>query len=199
MTIDSPVADGRVLRGARTRGRIVQALLDLLNDGVANPTAATIAERADVSVRSVFQHFDDLESLYADLAAEQSSRVEPLLQSLETPAARHDRIVALVAHRAELFETIAPVRHAIGSRADGSPALAARIAELAATLRDQVEHQFGAELDALGGDTPARTHLLDTLDLLASFEAWDRMRVHQDLDARAASATLTDALQRLLH
>jgi AcrR family transcriptional regulator len=196
MTIDSPVADGRVLRGARTRGRIVQALLDLLNDGVANPTAATIAERADVSVRSVFQHFDDLESLYADLAAEQSSRVEPLLQSLETPAALHDRIVALVAHRAELFETISPVRHAIGSRAEASPALAARIAELGAALRAQLEHQFGAELDAPSGD--ARARLVDALDVLCSFEAWDRMRVHQGLDARAASATLTEALHRLL-
>ena len=71
------VTDGRVLRGARTRSGIVQALLDLLNDGVLAPTAAQIADRAGVSVRSVFQHFADMEALYGDLAAEQRERSAP--------------------------------------------------------------------------------------------------------------------------
>ena len=46
MTSAAPVTDGRVLRGARTRESIVQALLDLLNDGVLTPTAAQIADHA---------------------------------------------------------------------------------------------------------------------------------------------------------
>jgi AcrR family transcriptional regulator len=174
----------------------VQALLDLLNDGATNPTAATIAERAGVSVRSVFQHFDDLESLYADLAAEQRDRVEPLLQALQRPDALDERIDAFVRHRRELFETITPVRHAIGSRAEASAALADRIEELARTLRAQVARQFDDELALLG--RAERASLLETLDLLGSFEAWDRMRVHQSLTPDAAAAALTAALRRLL-
>lgn len=114
MTAPVETTDGRVLRGERTRRRLVESLLDLINDGVRAPTASQIAQRAGVSVRSVFQHFSDLEALYEDLAGEQRERVAPLLASLQRPQHLSDRIDALVAHRSELFETIAPVRHAIG-------------------------------------------------------------------------------------
>ena len=36
------------------------ALLDLLEAGEMRPTAAQIAQRAGVSLRSVFQHFESL-------------------------------------------------------------------------------------------------------------------------------------------
>jgi AcrR family transcriptional regulator len=190
------VTDGRVLRGARTRSRIVQALLDLLNDGEMTPTAAQIADRAEVSVRSVFQHFTDMEALYADLAAMQAERVAPLLAGLERPEALDARIAALVAQRSELFETIAPVRHAIGTRAFESTALRGRLEELSASLRTQVQDQFDAELSGLA---PAdRATLLDTIDLLCSFEAWDRLREFQGLDRRGAERTLRTSLHALL-
>jgi AcrR family transcriptional regulator len=195
MTI-APVTDGRVLRGARTRDSIVQALLDLLNDGVPAPTAAQIADRAGVSVRSVFQHFSDMEALYADLAAEQRERVAPLLGGLRRPDTLPERIAAIVAQRSELFETITPVRHAIGSRASESLALQARLAELSTALREQVAQQFSDELGAL--DARPRRSLLDAIDLLTSFEAWDRLRMVQLLDRRDAERTLSDALSSLL-
>lgn len=192
----APMTDGRVLRGERTRTAIVQALLDLLTDGVLTPTAAQIAERAGVSVRSVFQHFDDMEALYADLAAGQRDRVAPLLATLERPEGTGPRIDALVRQRAELFETIAPVRHAIGNRALESSALRARIEELSATLREQVATQFSDELAAL--PATRRASLLDVCDLLCSFEAWDRLRVVQRLDRADAERRLSDALHAVL-
>ena len=195
MTV-APVTDGRVLRGARTRDSIVQALLDLLNDGVPAPTAAQIADRAGVSVRSVFQHFSDMEALYADLAAEQRERVAPLLGGLRRPDTLQERIAAIVAQRSELFETITPVRHAIGSRASESLALQARLAELSTALREQVAEQFADELGALAA-RPRRS-LLDAIDLVTSFEAWDRLRVVQLLDRNDAERTLSDALSSLL-
>lgn len=192
----SPDVDGRVLRGARTKGRIVQALLDLLTDGEINPTAAAIAERAGVSVRSVFQHFDDLEALYADLAAEQRARVAPLLESLVRPATLEARIDALVAQRRELFETITPVRHAIRGRAAESPALQRRLEEISTVLRHQVGRQFEAELS---GSDPAETAaLLDVVDSVSSFEAWDRFRTVQRLSPSATADVLSLALRRLL-
>ena len=75
--------DGRTLRGERTRSAIVEALIGLLHDGEERPTAKQIAQRAGVSVRSIFQHFDDLEGLYADLVKVQAARVEPLVEAME--------------------------------------------------------------------------------------------------------------------
>lgn len=190
------VTDGRVLRGARTRSNIVQALLGLLDDGVLAPTAAQIADRAGVSVRSVFQHFRDMEALYADLAAEQRQRVAPLMEGLDADGPLERRIALLVAQRRELYETIRPVRHAIGTRAFESAALRARLEEISAALRAQVASQFETELRARKPG-PRRT-LLDSVDMATSFEAWDRLREYQGLAADRAAAVVASTLGALL-
>ena len=69
--------DGRVLRGERNRSAIVEALLALLEEGGAKPSAKEIAERAGVSLRSVFQHFDDMEALYAECVRQQYAKIAP--------------------------------------------------------------------------------------------------------------------------
>ena len=118
-------ADGRVQRGERTRQAIVHALLDLLNEGVVEPTSQQIASMAGVSVRSIFQHFDDLEALYADLSRAQDERTRPWFELLDTEGDLPARIAALATQRRDLFEHITPVRHAIGSRARTSRNLSA--------------------------------------------------------------------------
>ena len=40
--------------------------------------------------------------------------------------------------------------------------------------------------------------MVDTLDLLTSFEAWDRLRVVQRLDRRQTEQTLADVLAAVL-
>ena len=92
--------DGRVRRGERTRTAIVDALLALLHQGVLTPTAAQIAEGAGVSVRSVFQHFEDLDALHLELAAEQARRVQPLLDPPDATGSLDERIadVAMVSY-----------------------------------------------------------------------------------------------------
>ncbi len=196
MTAPVETTDGRVLRGERTRRRLVESLLDLINDGVRAPTASQIAQRAGVSVRSVFQHFSDLEALYEDLAGEQRERVAPLLASLQRPQHLSDRIDALVAHRSELFETIAPVRHAIGGRSADSPALRGRLEELSAALRAQLGELFADELGGSGAEQPGTT--LDALDVACSFEAWDRLRVQQHLSPADAATVMRRMVTALL-
>jgi AcrR family transcriptional regulator len=188
--------DGRVRRGERTRDSIVHALLDLLNDGVVEPTSQQIATAAGVSVRSIFQHFDDLEALYGDLARAQDERTRPWFEQLEAEGDLDARLAALARHRRELFEHISPVRHAIGSRARTSEALAARLADVDAQLRAQVERQFAPELAERRG--AARARLLDVVDLLWSFDSWDRLRTAQHLGAEAAARTLASATAELL-
>ena len=49
--------------------------MGLLEEGYLRPTSAEVAERAGVSLRSVFQHFEDMESLYAAVADAQMERL----------------------------------------------------------------------------------------------------------------------------
>lgn len=192
----APSVDGRVQRGERTRVAIVESLLGLLNAGSATPTAQQIADAAGVSVRSVFQHFEDFEELYGDLAEAQAEHTRELFDALSSDGDRATRIRHLSTHRSTLFEHIAPVRHAIGTRARGSVSLARRLDDVDELLRTQVGQQFAPELAARRG--AQRRDLLDVLDLLWSFESWDRLRTSQGLSATAAAATLERTTARLL-
>lgn len=183
-------------RGERTRAAIVQALLGLLNDGQATPTAQQIADAAGVSVRSVFQHFEDFEELYGDLAQAQAAQTQELFDALTTDGDQATRIRHLAAQRSRLFERISPVRHAIGTRARSSASLARRLEDVAVLLRGQIEQQFAEELRARRG--VERRDLLEALDLLWSFESWDRLRSAQGLSVTAAAATLERTTARLL-
>lgn len=187
-----PTLDGRVLRGERTRASIVEALIGLLDEGQSRPTAKQIAQRAGVSVRSIFQHFDDLEGLYADLVAVQAARVQPLVDALDQEGTLPERIAAIARQRAELFEAIAPMRHAVGTRARQSPAVAGRIRTLSDELYGQVRRQFAEELEGPDGDALALA-----ADALCSFETWDRLRNHHGLGVEVAEDMLCRGLTAL--
>src|SRR5918999_531322 len=78
---DEAAVDGRTARAVRTRNAIVDATIALVEEGDLRPTAPRVAERAEVSVRSVFQHFDDLDSLYAAVAERLYQRVRGLVSA----------------------------------------------------------------------------------------------------------------------
>jgi AcrR family transcriptional regulator len=63
-TIDKHVQeaglDGRRVRSERSRKSIIDAMLQLVEEGILVPTAQQVSERAGVSLRSVFRHFSDM-------------------------------------------------------------------------------------------------------------------------------------------
>ena len=60
-------ADGRIQRSQRSREKILRAYWELMLGGDMEPSAAAIAEHAGVGLRSVFRHFDDLDTLLLEL------------------------------------------------------------------------------------------------------------------------------------
>ena len=186
-------SDGRVLRGERTRGAIADALLELLEEGVPQPTAREIAERAGVSLRSVFQHFDDLEALYAACVRHQQARIAPLMTPIDPGLPLETRIDDFVAQRARLYERIAPVRRAVRAVSASSAALRDGLGRMALEHRREVEELFDAEL-ALA---PSRRELLAAVEVATSFDAWDHLRHVQGASvtvARAAVARLVSGV-----
>ncbi|CAN5639217.1 hypothetical protein BH10ACT3_BH10ACT3_19230 [soil metagenome] len=194
---EAPTTDGRVQRGERTRAAIVAALLEKLNDGAYNPTAQEIATAAGVSVRSIFQHFDDMEALFGELVRAQAERVQPLIEAIDADGSFEQRLDAIASQRSTLYERITPIRRAIGNRVHSSPAIASRLSALAAILRQQTATQFAPELDRLAAaDHPDQ--VLDAVELLWSYDAWERLRSTQSLSVDQAVATLRLATARVL-
>ena len=60
MADDMVRSDGRNRRAAETRRKIIQAAKAMIAETSEAPTVVGVARRADVSVRSVFQHFRDV-------------------------------------------------------------------------------------------------------------------------------------------
>jgi TetR/AcrR family transcriptional regulator of autoinduction and epiphytic fitness len=174
--------DGRVRRGARNRDAIADALLALLEEGDPQPTARAIAARAEVSVRTVFQHFEDMESLYAMCVARQTERLASLRTRIDGTLRRPARLEALVAQRARVYERIAPVRRATLLVAPGSPVLQRALAEIGAEHRRELAALFAFELPAA-----ARRERLAALEVATSFDTWDHLRRVQRLSASAAA------------
>ena len=188
--------DGRTARSARSRAAVVDAMLDLLLAGDLQPTAARIAERAGVSLRLVFQHFEDLEALYAEAADRQIERLQRLIGAppVDGPLAR--RLAAFVDRRVELLETIAPIRRAAQLRAPFSPVLGTRLQAARALTRAEVEVVFARELAAR--PPAAQRELAAALAVAAGFSAWDSLRTHHGLSPAHAKKVVTRALRALL-
>jgi TetR/AcrR family transcriptional regulator of autoinduction and epiphytic fitness len=188
--------DGRLARSARTRRAVVDALLDLLGEGHLRPTAARIAERAGVSLRLVFHHFDDLDAIYAELADRQAERVKPLTLpiSVALPLAR--RIEKFSAQRGRLLETLSPVRRAAVLMEPFRPALAKRLKHARDLARAAALAAFAPELSKLAVDEKHATAA--ALDVVTSWPAWEQMRRHQSLSETEARAVMAATIRALL-
>lgn len=185
--IESPATDGRTLRSMRTREAIVDATIALLELGDLRPTAPRVAEQASVSVRSVFQHFDDLETLHAAVAERLVERVAALVFPIEPVLPLDDRLDRFVRQRALLLETVTPIRRAAEVHGPFSAEITARLRDGQAFLRAEVVHTFGPELAAAGAD---RDDLLDALDAALSWSTWEGLRVGRGREQAAAERVM---------
>jgi AcrR family transcriptional regulator len=189
-------SDGRIQRSARTRRLAVEALLDLLVEGEQQPTAQQVSDRSGVSMRSIFRLFEDTDALHSAAIAAHVERVQHLIGAPPPAGPVAQRVGALVDQRAALFEAIAPVRRFAVRLAPASRPIRDDLVRANGYLRAQVATQFDAELRVL---PPARrTQTLDALDVMTSFEVWDRMRAGQAMTTRAARRIVAAVVTNLL-
>ena len=172
--------DGRVRRGTRNREAIIDALLACYESGALRPSVPEVAARAGVSVRSVHNHFADVEALRAEVAQRQWQRYASLIG----PAATVDE---LVGQRAAFYEAVTPVRRAALLSIHDSPTIARNLARLDRLLRRQLEATF----PALTSDA------LDALELVTSWDAWNRLRAAQGCSVARARRVVIDVVRKL--
>lgn len=194
--IGTASGDRRLARSAATRAKVVEAMLALLEAGEPQPTAPRIAAHAGVSLRSVFQHFDDLEALFAAAADRQTERLEALLQPLPATGSVAARIAALAAQRARAYEAIAPVRQAALLQEPFSAEISRRLSGLRAVLRADVARLFATELRRLPAG--ARREVAAALAAATSFSTWTTLRRHQQLSVATAQRVVARMLHALL-
>jgi len=171
-------------------------MLDCLEEGVLRPSAKQVAERAGVSTRAVFRHFDHMERLFEEAAGLQIERVMRQLPSVLEAGPLGARIDSLVAYAARLNEVIAPVRRAALLSEPFSDVIRGRHAWMRVEIRRQVRASFAPELDGLA--EAERGEVVVALGALLSFGYWEELRRHGRLSRPAAARALRAAVAALI-
>jgi TetR/AcrR family transcriptional regulator of autoinduction and epiphytic fitness len=193
--IDTSVTDGRVARGQRTRRNVAEALMSLLQEGDPEPTARAVAERAGVSLRLVFHHFAEMDDLYHYVAALLLRRQWSGMLRVSPKLALATRLDRTAAHRAVLYEEISPVRRALVRRMSTSDGVCAAIHAADTLLLENLKETFAPELAALPPGT--RMEVLEAMDVVSSWEAWERLRTVSMLQVRGAKRLMIRMLDAL--
>jgi AcrR family transcriptional regulator len=190
-SIDGPSVDGRRRRSEDSRARIVRAMLELVREGGVSPSAELVAARADVGLRTVFRHFKDLESLYAEMSAAIEAELMALVHTPFKGATWRERVLELVERRGGAYEKIGPFKRASEAHRHQSPSLALHNANMVRISREILRQQLPPEV--------AKDRVrFEAIDLLLSFEAWSRLRRDQALTPRRATETLQAVIANLL-
>jgi AcrR family transcriptional regulator len=193
--VQEPPTDGRARRSLRTREAIVDATIALLEEGDLRPTAPRVAERAKVSVRSVFQHFDDLETLHASVAERLVERVAVLVLPVPSDLPLAERLDRFVRQRTLLLEAVTPIRRAADVHGPFSTEITARLRDGQAFLREELVNTFEPELRAAGDE---RDDVLDSLDTVLSWATWEGLRSALGRDQATAERVVRRLAERAL-
>jgi TetR/AcrR family transcriptional regulator of autoinduction and epiphytic fitness len=187
--------DGRRARGMRTRDAIVTALMDLVALGDLNPTAQRIADRAGVSVRSVYQHFTDVDGLFEQAGARLHEHVTRLAADIDPGMDLAEKVARVVTARAAALEMITPFSRAARVMDPTSPVINEWRLVMLREARDRIAVVFGPEIAKAPENQ--RELLLDSIDCLATWQTWDHLR-ELGCTPERAKAVMAGAMLKLL-
>lgn len=189
--------DGRLARSARTRRSIVDALRALHHEGDLRPTAPRVAERAGVSLRTVWQHFNDLEALLVAAGQRDYEIAIGYVTPIDVSAPLPSRLRQLVQQRGRMYEELAPVWRAARLQEPFSPAIRRNRDRLLEAARDQLERVVGGELAAVAEES--RRSMFAALQVATTWSTWESLRGELGFTVEEAEQAVLVLLSNLLH
>lgn len=171
------IVDGRTARRNRNKDAVLDALIELANEGNDEPPIELIAERAGVSYRSVYRYFDDRTELMLSAITRVMGELWPIfdVEQLGEGSLDH-RIARLTSVRLAAYRQLAPLMRTAVHRRANEPAVAEGYDRVREYLRGQLAQQFEPELAAMPAGE--RKIALAALDAMFQFEVLDYLTVH---------------------
>jgi len=194
---DLSVVDGRRIRSQRSRSAVARALLDLVRETRQMPTMDAVADRANVSRRSVFRHFADTNELIVAATQLQRDEVFARFHSRDISSLPEPELITAVAQRlGRLWEYISPVRDVARSMRAQNPVIDRMLREDEVTHRNYLNTVFST---SLGLAVEAERELfLRSMVLASSWPTWIGMRRDQQLTVVEARRVMEHTLRSLL-
>jgi len=173
-TPDTRPTDGRVARSHRSRRAIVDAMRALHAEGDLRPTAPRVAERAGVSVRTVWQQFADMETLLVEANRRDFEILKSLTERIDPDLPLPARVAVFTSQRARILEQMSPSWRAARIHEPFSAELSRSRAATLAKARSELETVFTSELAEL--PVKRRQWLLDGLHAVSIWSFWESLR-----------------------
>lgn len=163
----------------------------LVRAGQVSPSAEAVADQAGVGLRSVFRHFNDLESLYREIGAAVAAQVRPLIEAPFAGQHWRDQLDELLARKIQVFEDVM-MFYIAGAVHQHTSAFARADHEQAVAM----EHKALRKLlpDTLRQDRD----LVAALELTVSFDSWIRLRRTQGLSLKRSREVTRRLIEALL-
>lgn len=180
-------------RAERSRERIMDALADVVADkGVAGFSVQEVADRAGVSHRTVYRHYDSREALLDGYARWLDERL--VESGGATGVDDADSMPSAVETTFRVFDGLGALVEALVVVSTGTRSRVTR--------RQERTHEFRRALDA----SEALTHLPESeaaaitalIRTLASSDTWFQFRHQHDLDGERAGRVVAWALRTLI-
>lgn len=190
-----PHFDGRSVRAWNTRWKLIEALVDLVDEGVTAPTIPQIADRAGVSVRLIFHRFNGKDDLVLASVALQSERHRAILFAIPAKGPAELRVQALCRQRRLYFEEITPIHRVANVLASTPDVLGQLLADDRDLLRDQLAVTLGPEVLARGTQSE---EFVGALERTTGWDAWRALRDSQSTSAAAAERAMVFTTLQLL-
>lgn len=178
--------DGRRERSADSRRRIIAAMMELVESGLYAPTAEAVAARAEVSLRTVFRHFEEMDNLYMEIVGILFERVAPMLDQPMVARTWPALLDETLDQRAMMFEAIAPYFVTMTLHRHRNKTMASQGRRLVTMSRDLLAVTLPAQL-------VSDRQLFELMCALLSMETWLRLRETQGLTVAEAKAALRRA------
>lgn len=191
--------DGRLDRRVKSRLAICDACLDLVEDGVLQPSADEIAERAGVSRRSIFNHFRDLAELSDAVVEVGMQRCAPLLKKISAEEPIAQRLERFSEVRSTFLEAAMPF-----TRSLTVSVLVGNEREQAWRVTQDALRQHGEEIKRLfrreltNGSKDEQLETVEALAAATSPLTWEVLRHSQGLSMVRARAVMKRTLTALL-
>lgn len=156
-----------------------------------SPSAVSVAERANVGLRTVFRHFEDMDSIYDEMTAELTEAIMPKIMAPYEASTWRDRLMECVDRRAELYEMVFPMRVCMALRRFQSKFLGEQYERDTKLARSSLK-------SLLPKDVTSDRDLFGAIEAVLDFSTWRQLRQDQNRSVESAKASIRMILTGLI-